>query len=1038
MQKKNSFDRKLSLHAALMLLTGILLCASKLLNAQAPIYQFQTLPVKGVNCFIEDAEGMRWFGSNFGLVRYDGLRIKTYVHNLNDSNTLCDNRIWCITEDKKNRLWIATQNGICVYDKNSDSFYRMPLLYDSLNRVLNEISNIKCAADGSVVWTARNSIFHSTFENGIFKSTAFKVNDKSFAMFRYYALELTGQYAWAITDNDKVLKYHLGNPASEIEISLQIPNGGASFTLEELKKDDDYFYFKTINSIYSVSLDSIYGNKIGLNELIKPFRKQDNLLTSFYFCKSNANELWLASGNEKIIHYGRTSGNRFIPIDTISAAQDNLFFLKNEAIFNISSDRGGSVYFATEKNIYALRTEGLLFQSSKKFEKLLRRLNNSYYIRNIGMLNDSIGWASTTDFEFVTINLTAPYQIVNWNHLKGMQVNDILSFKKNTYLCFTADGIFLVDKKKLLKTINSSFGFDGLHTSQGDIWGVAGRGLYRIWDESKFEKIAPANSFLKNARTRTLIQYDTNTLLVGTDLGAVIVTVDSINTSVSNIECTRNSYINNFARIDSTVFIATNLGLFSYNPTTTFCQQLIGNDSIIKSILVSENKTLFISIEGIGIGRYDANTKKLVLFDTKNGVLSNAFSNDGEKALMLPDSTFCYATDVGLNYFNPATINYSNNPAIPYVTELMVNTTRLLSNASDATSVRYKKAYLENEPLVFSFDQNDLHFTFSVVTHLPSNKYTFMYLLQGYDDAWKSSTALEAFYTDVSPRYNSILFPGRYTMLARAMNEEGQLYDMPTPVQIVIKTIWYRSIEFIGLLLLAAIIIAYYVVRYYSQLKLKQKIAEQEKLLAVERERNRISRDLHDDLGAGLSSIAMMTNMMKDLVENNDAHQHASDISSEANELVMRMREIIWSMSAKHDNVDSLVSYIQQYAEKYLRKNRMQLQMQIQGEVPHDYIDARVRENVFLVVKETLHNSVKYSGSKAINILVTSQPKMLKLLIDDMGKGFDMQEIGKFGNGLSNMKNRMEAIDGIYRITSARDAGTQTEIEISYSVSLKK
>ncbi|MBK8845413.1 MAG: hypothetical protein IPO27_02195 [Bacteroidetes bacterium] len=1038
MQKKKSNHSRLCLRVvAWMLLVVLNVCNTFCSIAQAPIYQLQTLPIKGVNCFVEDALGMRWFGSNFGLVRYDGVRTKTFTFNINDTTSLCDNRIWCLAEDKKNRLWIGSQNGICVYNKKTDSFFRMPLLYDTLNRVLNEISNIKCAVDGSIIWTSRNSIFQTTLVDGVFISNSLQVNEKGFATFKYFTLALTEQHAWVVTNNNKVLRVNLVNHVSETEVLLKLPNGDALLNIEELKTDSGFFYFKTINAIYTATKDHVNQNVITTSELIKPFRVADNTLAPFYFCKNSKHDVWIASGGNDVLHYMRTVENNFILTDTISPNQDNLYFLKNEAINYIFHDDGGSIYFTSEKNVFVFRTDGLLFQSSKNFEMLLRTLNSSYVIHNMGLLNDTMVWATTSNNEFITINLYQPNVINKWKQLEGMQVNDMLKLDDRTYLCFAANGILLINKNREIETLNQSFAFDGLRTMQGEAWAVSASGVYRFGHGNKLTKVEPGTSYLKYARPRTLAQLDNNTVLAGTDLGAVLIKYDLLNATATNIECTRNSFVNSLAIIGDTVYIATNSGLITFDPATNKCNTLIGADSIIKSLLVYENNTLFISIEGIGLGRYEIKTGKLVLFESQNGILSNAFTIDGERALMLPDSTFCFSTDNGLNFFKPADVAYSKQEAIPYLNEFTVNTTRLLANNADPETSKFKKEYFDAEPLVFTYNQNDLHFTFSVVTHLPSNKFTFMYMLEGYDAAWKRSTVLEAFYTDVSPRYNSVFFPGTYTLLARTMNEAGQTYEMQAPMRIVIRTVWYRSLEFIGLLLLAAIVIAYYVVRYYSQIKLKQKIAEQEKLLAVERERNRISRDLHDDLGAGLSSIAMMTNMMKDLVENNDAHQHASDISTEANELVTRMREIIWSMSAKHDNVDSLVSYMQNYAEKYLRKNRMQLQMQTEGEVPHDYIDARMRENVFLVVKETLHNSVKYSGSKVVKILITSQPRKLKILIDDMGKGFDMQDIGKFGNGLSNMKNRMETISGTYSITSAPGKGTQTLVELNYSAQSK-
>ncbi|HQU99762.1 MAG TPA: histidine kinase, partial [Bacteroidia bacterium] len=205
------------------------------------------------------------------------------------------------------------------------------------------------------------------------------------------------------------------------------------------------------------------------------------------------------------------------------------------------------------------------------------------------------------------------------------------------------------------------------------------------------------------------------------------------------------------------------------------------------------------------------------------------------------------------------------------------------------------------------------------------------------------------------------------------------------------------------------------------------------KLLAIERERNRISEDLHDDLGAGLSSIAMMTGVMRELITDEDSKNTADEVSTEANELVARMREIIWSMNSKNDTVENMLTYINDYCHRYLAKNKIEIRMQMPEYVPDINITSEARENTFLVIKETLHNAVKHAQSGKFSFQATLDTHWLTIKLNDHGKGFDLNAINRFGNGMLNMEQRIHKISGKFLITSEPGQGTQTHIEIPIS-----
>ncbi len=174
-------------------------------------------------------------------------------------------------------------------------------------------------------------------------------------------------------------------------------------------------------------------------------------------------------------------------------------------------------------------------------------------------------------------------------------------------------------------------------------------------------------------------------------------------------------------------------------------------------------------------------------------------------------------------------------------------------------------------------------------------------------------------------------------------------------------------------------------------------------------ERNRISADMHDDLGAGVTSIRLYSELAKSRHDSTEMPE-LEKISSSANELLNNMNAIIWSMSSHNDTLGNMVSYIRSYATDYLDDHNIENKIRIPEKLPAIEVSGTIRRNVFLVIKEALHNIVKHSGATKVTIELKKLPEGFMLTIHDNGRGIDHQKLRPNSNGLRNMRQRMAEI----------------------------
>lgn len=220
-------------------------------------------------------------------------------------------------------------------------------------------------------------------------------------------------------------------------------------------------------------------------------------------------------------------------------------------------------------------------------------------------------------------------------------------------------------------------------------------------------------------------------------------------------------------------------------------------------------------------------------------------------------------------------------------------------------------------------------------------------------------------------------------------------------------------------------------VKEREQFKLENERKEFDKQMAImaarQEERDRISADMHDDLGSGVTAIRLMSEIVKSKMKN-EQFPEIDKISNSANELLGKMNSIIWTMKSSNDSVESLAAYLRAYATEYFDGTHVDCTVEVENVIEHE-LSGEKRRNIFLSFKETLNNILKHAKATKVHIIIDADENRLIVKIHDNGVGIDLKNLRRFGNGLSNIKKRIQSIDGEFTI--GNENGTIVRFELN-------
>ncbi len=243
----------------------------------------------------------------------------------------------------------------------------------------------------------------------------------------------------------------------------------------------------------------------------------------------------------------------------------------------------------------------------------------------------------------------------------------------------------------------------------------------------------------------------------------------------------------------------------------------------------------------------------------------------------------------------------------------------------------------------------------------------FQYRLENWDSEWMNAA------NDKRVAEYSYLPPGRYTFHVRACNSDGVWNtDGASVALIVLPHFWQTWWFYFVAGLFAAGVIAR-TVWFVSRRRMRRKLEAAQRQQAIERERTRIAKDIHDHLGANLTRISLLSQSAHGELENPaQAAVQLDRIYETSRELTRAMDEIVWAVNPQHDTLDSLANYLGNFAQEYLAPLRIRCRLEVPLQLPHWPITAEMRHNIFLAFKEALHNIVKHSGATEVLVDLTT------------------------------------------------------------------
>jgi signal transduction histidine kinase len=306
----------------------------------------------------------------------------------------------------------------------------------------------------------------------------------------------------------------------------------------------------------------------------------------------------------------------------------------------------------------------------------------------------------------------------------------------------------------------------------------------------------------------------------------------------------------------------------------------------------------------------------------------------------------------------------------------------------------------------------------------------FRYRLEGLDADWVEASAQR------TASYNYIP-PGNYRFRVIACNSDGVWNEAGASVTLTAlpqlwQTWWFRGLAVLGLLGSVG-----GTVRLVEKRKLHRRLRHMEQERALERERARIARDLHDDLGSSLTRISLLSGLARADRDNpGQVEIHAEKISESAAQTVRALEEIVWAVRPGSDSLQSLVDYITHFANELFEGTRTRCRLDLPHEMPAQPLPPELRHNIFLIVKEALTNALKHASAREVHLQAKVLAQALEIVVQDDGQGYVATAPPEEGrrHGLDNMRHRARTIGANLTVESASGKGTTVRLAVNFPV----
>ncbi len=1004
----------------------------------------------------QDRRGYLWFGTATGLNRYDGYEFLVYSNDASDSLTISDNEITSLFEDRKGNLWIGTSTGVLnKFDPQTETFSHFDLagssdwsismedeIYDTpITFSRNQISTITTIDQDS-----KGNLWVGTWGKGVIRFNSESNKKKYFYHFQDRDNSLSSNKIIKIlVDNENII--WVGTFGGGLNRISTDALDQSKVVIEQLKVDSKILFGERITALYQdsrndlwigsysegvcvVDQTSLYSapSRIKLKVLNDSLRHSLNKkLNVMDIIEDRNSTIWIATNGDGLFNYSLK--NRKSQHFTHETSNPNS--LGENELQSLYVDQSGILWIGTQLGTGINKLE----RRYNKFKTLpvKTEVNKS--------LNDNIIWAIHEDSEenlwFGThrggLNKwnkrSNEFTYIRKNKLGDDHIRSIVEDKfGNLWIGTYSGGLTFYNKEnKSFRNFSELSNNSNSVTSNqiqsllidGDttLWiGTFGGGLNKL-DLVKFYKtgLAQFKSFVQNPseleslsdnRIYILYQDRHKNLWLGTHGGGlnkfdkqsetftVYKSIPSNKHTLSD-----NKIMSLYETEDGRLLVGTfggGLNLFDpeQNDNQRLSEKISLNCSDVYGILNDKDSGYWLSTDK-GIYNLDKSFKSFRQYDLSDGLQSLEFSGGAyEKG---SDGTFYFGGINGINFFNPQNIQLDE-----FLPPVVISRIKVFDEPIKG----------EKKELVFGRDENYFSFEFASLDYKNSKKNKYQFILEGLDTKWSFTDSKDrrVFYTNLAP--------GDYTFRVRGTNNDGIWSPNEAKVNITILAPFWMQWWFIGgLILFIGGLVTFLInqrIRY---------------LVALDKLKSNIAADLHDNIGAGLTEISILSELSANIIDkSNSATKHLNQISELSRHLTESMSDIVWVVNPKRDSLYDLIvrlkdSYGELIADLGIKLETSDLDKLSTVKLPMDY-----RQNLYLILKEALNNAIKHSKCSKIDLVIKIIRNKLYIIISDNGIGFDTNKVD-FGNGINNIKERGSKINGKIKIISEIDRGTKIEFE---------
>ena len=966
---------------------------------------------------MQDHLGFLWIGTNDGLNRYDGHRFLTFRHDPADSTSLSNNTVRRVWEDRRHVLWIRTEAGLDRLDRATGHFRHYPI----------PVAFLLQEQDGSILVAGSQGIHR------------YRAAADSFQRVVKFPLQVTTR---SPSEADPVWGF-IKDRQGRLWISTQ---EGRLFAVEGngsvLQMQSPWRY--TMLHWEDDTGKLLIGHQQGVGTFdprassFSPVPGTDAIrsrVVSAY--KDRSGSVWFGGDELHRFDPVRVNTTR-IAIDSGSARPLQV------PIWTIMEDREGALWLSTPS--------GLRFSDpyAKPFNHHFHdsRDSNSLSADPVMALTvDGSGalWAGTVSagVNRVDINTREVRRISRHpgQHATtcGDQVWALAAVSDGEIWAGTDRGVCVLDPASgrfSIRRLPSGIGgiqplvFALVRDRQGMMWAGTTMGLFRI--DPATRTVTEISRVFEDrpglVRIESLALDGDGALWAGTswsDLYRIVTATGRItHFPVGNSGSLRGSegFWDIEPRNDGYLWIASDRGLFQFNPTDSTLRSIGAGAGApsgpVFAIVTDSAGTLWLST-GDGIYRYPRPQQ----FTDRLGDVRHYTAADGlpfsefnrRAALLSPTGRLVFGGMGGVIHFDPTAIR--DNPHPPPVVFTAIERSRMDG------PVAIEPFSLDS--IAAAWDDTGIAFEFSALAFTNPTSARYSYRLEGVDPDWVTAGA------ERRARYPA-LKPGSYTFRVRAANADGVSDPEGASLAIVVLPPWWATWWFRGALGLLSVGILVGAVRYTATTALRRRVRELEMEQQVHRERNRISRDLHDNVGSQVSTILAGIELVQMSAGVGDAPRldgYLKALREDAERTMGELRETVWSLH--HDRV-SLVALAERIREHLDSRRRYLVLPRLTCVVDCD----RDRElssahalHLYRIVQEAVSNAIRHAGASTVAVTVTAVADHVRIAIRDDGT-FRPPPEGHRGLGMDGMRSRVAEIGGSFTCESGDQSGTLVTVEL--------